>query len=308
MPAWVIKLLAALMPDLKGVIKLLFVGFLLPFAVLYLIVFMPLISYESVPLILPSQVKIYIDAAEKVSQGKVGVDWRPLVAIDAVRFRQNFSKASPEKAEKLANMFIEEIEHTETYTDADGKEYTSSWTEYVLRRREEVESMLGLNAEDRERITRYLAFDLNSFRDVGADMPPGWQPVIKDFLWPVPGVYRITSKFGPRIDPVEGIDGQHDGLDIGAPEGTSVITPKKGKVIVASTLGLTTKGRYIIIRHEDGSETRYYHLNKVLVKDGQDVNAGDTIGLVGSTGKSTGPHLHYEIRMYGQAVDPLKFY
>jgi murein DD-endopeptidase MepM/ murein hydrolase activator NlpD len=121
--------------------------------------------------------------------------------------------------------------------------------------------------------------------------------------WPVRG--EVNSGFGPRISPWNGAPEQHYGLDIGSPPGTPVTAPAAGKVVVAGAGG--DFGRHVVIDHGNGVKSRYGHLKKIEVKAGEHVEKGQRIGLVGSTGRSTGPHLHYEILVAGKAVDPRGF-
>ena len=123
-------------------------------------------------------------------------------------------------------------------------------------------------------------------------------------IWPVKG--HITSKFGPRISPFTGKKAFHSGLDIGSPRGREVKAPASGKVVVAAYD--TRMGNFIRINHGYGIETTYGHLSKVLVKYGHQVQRGDVIGLVGSTGKfSTGPHLHYQVAINDKVVNPVQY-
>ncbi len=117
--------------------------------------------------------------------------------------------------------------------------------------------------------------------------------------------YKLNSGFGPRRDPVNKRKGQHQGVDFGAPMRRPIYAPAPGKVVFAGWRG--RYGRTIEIDHGNGIRTRYGHLKKLLVKKGQDVGHREKIGLVGSSGRSTGPHLHYEIRYKGRAIDPMKF-
>lgn len=122
--------------------------------------------------------------------------------------------------------------------------------------------------------------------------------------WPVPATQRITSSFGYRTISGMGSD-FHRGIDIGAATGTPVVASLSGTVIHASYQG--SYGQLIKIRHENGTETRYAHLSGYNVTVGQTVSRGDTIGFIGSTGNSTGPHLHFEIVIGGSPVDPLYY-
>jgi murein DD-endopeptidase MepM/ murein hydrolase activator NlpD len=119
---------------------------------------------------------------------------------------------------------------------------------------------------------------------------------------PVEG--RITSSYGLRNDPFTGKSRFHKGLDIAAPRGTPIYPRGPGEVIFSGTL--SGYGNIVIIRHPDGVVTRYAHNEKNLVEAGEEVDGTSPIGLVGSTGRATGPHLHYEVLVDGRPVDPLE--
>jgi murein DD-endopeptidase MepM/ murein hydrolase activator NlpD len=121
--------------------------------------------------------------------------------------------------------------------------------------------------------------------------------------WPVQG--RINSEFGDRISPWNGRPERHGGLDIGAPMGTPVMSPAAGTVTLAGSGG--GFGKHVKMDHGNGVRSLYGHLSRLDVKTGDHVEKGQVIGLVGSTGHSTGPHLHYEIRVDGKRVDPRTF-
>ena len=114
--------------------------------------------------------------------------------------------------------------------------------------------------------------------------------------------YRLTSTFGSRVSPITGTRSQHRGLDLAAPHGSDVYASRSGLV---SRIGDDpVYGKYIIIRHDGSWSTLYGHLSQILVKNGAIVQSGALIGKVGSTGASTGPHLHFEIRENDKAIDP----
>ena len=116
--------------------------------------------------------------------------------------------------------------------------------------------------------------------------------------------YRVSSNFNPRrLNPVTGRIAPHKGVDFALPIGTPVLAVGDGEVVMAKNGGAA--GNYVAIRHGRQYMTRYMHLKKVLVKPGQKVKRGDRIALSGNTGRSTGPHLHYEIWINNQAVNPL---
>ena len=120
------------------------------------------------------------------------------------------------------------------------------------------------------------------------------------FSWPVTGT--ITSPFGWRSNPFGGSPEFHQGLDIAAPMGTTVTAAAGGTVIMAQWYG--GYGNYILIDHGGSYSTGYGHLSAMYVASGQSVQRGQAIGAVGSTGQSTGPHLHFEVRIGGKPVDP----
>ena len=115
----------------------------------------------------------------------------------------------------------------------------------------------------------------------------------------------LTSSYGMRVHPILGRRKRHKGIDLAAPTGTPVYATGDGAITRADRS--RTYGLVIYIDHGAELETRYAHLSKLLVADGQDVRKGDLIGYVGSTGRSTGPHLHYEVRVDGVAVNPIPY-
>ena len=118
---------------------------------------------------------------------------------------------------------------------------------------------------------------------------------------------RIASGFGMRIDPVYGTPKMHKGLDFTAPQGTPIYATGDGTVEVAGETG-NGYGNHVLINHGYGYETLYGHMVRVKAREGQKVKRGEVIGWVGSTGKSTGPHCHYEVHINGQEVDPVYFF
>jgi len=123
--------------------------------------------------------------------------------------------------------------------------------------------------------------------------------------WPVPGYTRITSKYGMRTHPITGVYKLHTGVDVGAPMGANFIAAETGVVTKAGYN--SAYGNMVIINHGGGVQTLYAHGSKILVETGQLVAKGDVILKVGSTGYSTGPHAHFEVRVNGKTVDPLPY-
>ena len=131
-----------------------------------------------------------------------------------------------------------------------------------------------------------------------SDCVPGPEALI----WPITG--RITSSYGRRNISVGG-NTFHRGIDIGAANNTPVVAARGGRVTQAGWVG--AYGYAVYLDHTDGSQTRYAHLNKIAVPQGSVVRQGDVIGWVGSSGASTGPHLHFELRQDGRTVNPLGY-
>jgi murein DD-endopeptidase MepM/ murein hydrolase activator NlpD len=125
--------------------------------------------------------------------------------------------------------------------------------------------------------------------------------------WPVPSSYRITSSFGMRKHPILRKNKMHTGVDIGADKGASIVAANSGTVIMAH-YDKNGYGNMVVIDHGGGITTLYAHASKLLVKVGDKVKSGQTIAKVGSTGLSTGNHLHFEVRVNGEPKDPMKGY
>jgi murein DD-endopeptidase MepM/ murein hydrolase activator NlpD len=124
--------------------------------------------------------------------------------------------------------------------------------------------------------------------------------------WPVPEDTPQTSPFGLRIHPILGKEQLHTGVDLSAPIGTLVAATGAGVVLRAGETKVN--GRFVIIDHGRGVTTAYLHNARVLVEEGQRVNAGDFIAMSGNTGRSTGPHVHYQLELDRQPVDPRYFH
>jgi murein DD-endopeptidase MepM/ murein hydrolase activator NlpD len=122
-------------------------------------------------------------------------------------------------------------------------------------------------------------------------------------IWPVKG--PITAGFGQRMDPFTGEGAFHSGIDIGAPSGTKVVAAADGILFLAGPD--SGYGTEVLIDHGYGITTKYGHLSRTYAVVGQEVKRGQVIGAVGTTGRSTGPHLHYEVRIYETAVNPAKY-
>lgn len=126
-----------------------------------------------------------------------------------------------------------------------------------------------------------------------------------EMMWPVPGQYLITSPFGNRLHPISKQYKMHTGIDIAGPKGTPIVAAQTGTVVYANWFG--SYGKAIIVDHGGGITTLYAHNDAINVSVGSVVKKGDNIALLGSTGYSTGPHLHFEVRINGEYVEPLTY-
>jgi len=133
----------------------------------------------------------------------------------------------------------------------------------------------------------------------------GSQYVGGTFAWPAPGYYTITSPYGMRLHPVIKSYRNHSGMDIGAPMGSYAIAANDG--VVTKSMYSNSYGNMIMIDHGGGVTTLYAHGSELIARVGDKVKRGDAIMKVGSTGWSTGPHLHFEIRINGQTIDPYPY-
>ncbi|WP_227766362.1 M23 family metallopeptidase [Zhaonella formicivorans] len=311
------RAIIALFPP-EDIVKMILTVILLPILFLSLFLVGPTLILMKIPLAGPVELKYYQDAAEKINREMQDVeeppwtslDWRKLVAVDAVLFQQRFNLASPERAQWLAEKFtrIVEEKRTEKRWDSEKQEYV---TKTVVVQRyvtfDEVLQELGIY-DKKQMVENYLSVDLSLLANVdeGIDTEGDFSPVEGNFTWPLPGYYRVSSKFGPRIHPVTGKNSFHRGIDLPAPRGTKIVAAKDG--IVVGTSYSPVEGKTVVIKHDFGF-TRYAHMDSFAVTRGQKVKAGEKIGEVGSTGFfSTGAHLHFEVRPDNKPADPLQFF
>lgn len=126
------------------------------------------------------------------------------------------------------------------------------------------------------------------------------------FIWPLKNNKTITSMYGGRIHPITGRANNHTGVDIAAPGGTAILAAKSGVVLTSAYN--SSYGNYVVVTHSNGQSTLYAHMSRRAVSEGAAVKQGQTIGYVGSTGSSTGNHLHFEVRVNGNRTDPLNYF
>lgn len=145
-------------------------------------------------------------------------------------------------------------------------------------------------------------------REVAADKAALYSKYTYDggmFTWPCPSYTRISDNYGMRMHPTLGIQKMHNGIDLAAPGGSAILAAYKGTVVAAAYEG--SMGNYIMINHGGGLYTIYMHCSALYVSKGQDVKAGTKIAAVGSTGRSTGNHLHFGVRLNGAYVSPWNY-
>lgn len=165
-----------------------------------------------------------------------------------------------------------------------------------------INTLNNLSSRIKSQKTSYTEIDkLVNNKELLLSHTPAIQPVSNKDL------SRLASGFGHRIDPIYKTVKMHAGLDFAAPQGTPIYATADGKV---TTSGNTSNGygNHVVINHGYGYETLYGHMVKVKAKPGDPVKRGEVIGWVGSTGKSTGPHCHYEVHKNGQKINPVYFF
>ena len=182
----------------------------------------------------------------------------------------------------------------------------------VLARKEEFQSQVDVLEQESAAIAETLrqraaareaarqSADPDDVASALADLPES----TGQLLFPVPGA-PITSSFGYRIHPIYGDARLHTGIDIGASTGDSILAAADGVVVSTGSLG--GYGNATVIEHGGGMATLYGHQSAILVSPGDRVTAGEVIGRVGCTGACTGPHLHFEVRIEGEPVNPIPY-
>ncbi len=166
----------------------------------------------------------------------------------------------------------------------------------LIQDEEALQEAVAIRAAEQAEIDRIIErLELSKLAYVGGD-----------FIWPVPSSYRITSPFGYRPELAYlGAGSFHNGMDIGANWGEDVLAAQSGTVVTATTMW--GYGNVLMIDHGGGMVTVYGHLSEIYVSQGQDVQVGDVVAAIGSTGISTGPHLHFEVRDNGERKDPMEY-
>ncbi len=224
---------------------------------------------------------------------------------------QNTSQAQlKEISKKIETLFLSELlkimfANTSFNKDRTTSTYMTAVIPEIAQMMAEREMGIGRFFMENQALERSISInkkiDLKPFPTEKRDEKQALSALPQKITLPVPG--KLTSSFGMRIDPIDGKYRHHNGIDIAVPEGTPVRAAMSGKVIYSGySKGY---GNCVIIEHENGLQTVYGHNSKNLVKVGDRVTQETVVALSGSTGRVTGPHLHFEVRKDGKPVNPI---
>ena len=260
------------------------------------------------------------DAIAAVRDMMEGNDSLDEIRVKAVFYALYFGEDAPSRRahRQFVDCFVTYEERTRTIATEDGAESEESCTVAIPvagmpEVYENIEGALGLQITDEQKANADSVYDLVRYGVAGGseDWIPGAEvPFIgvDGFCSPIGADWegRVTSEFGSRIDPISHRLKNHTGMDMAVPTGTPIRAALPGTVTV-SKYNAGGYGYYVMIDHGNGLATLYGHCSRLLVQAGQTVEAGDIIALSGSTGRSTGPHLHFEVRVHGERTDPRKY-
>lgn len=271
-------------------------------------------------------------------QGDSNIEWKDVLAVYAVKTTTSEDNAfevvtiNEEKLDLLRGIMNDMnkltgvvtpkvVAQTVVTTDEDGNSIKT--IEYVTKKvltvniirlsAEQIIELYNFNAEQKKQLNELMSDD---YTDLWNELIGGSGEIIMSgsswvskgyFTWPLPETFTITSYFGTRVDPISGVVKTHGGTDIAAPGGTPILAAADGTVVVAS-YDADGYGFYVKLKHDDTYSTIYGHCSALLVSAGQTVKQGQVIAKVGSTGYSTGNHLHFEVIQNGVRVDALSFY
>ncbi len=248
----------------------------------------------------------YLDVllkAENLVDALTRMDMIQLIVQSDVELLKNISEQKSQVEEIKDDQEVERLELTAIINNLNAKQ---NEVMIASRSKEVYMSSLSSNIEEMQRQEAAMEEQSNQIeRDILAAQR-AVEYVGGELGWPLPGYYQITSNFGGRADPITGAWTTHGGTDIRAPYGTSIVSANDGVVIFAGWHW--SYGNYVIVDHGGGIATLYAHCSKLLVGKGQAVLRGDKVALVGSTGYSTGNHLHFEVRVNGVRKDAMTYY
>jgi len=219
---------------------------------------------------------------------------------NSLRSQFNTLMASYENLQKVAHQTDEQLATLQLF---------ASQVSLAYGIKQKLEGPDGISAEGRlvptfqESLEEYNFLRSASYSRSFRNYPHVWQVNSRPSLWPVDG--RLRGFFGRRTDPFSGEGAFHRGVDILAPVGTPVRATADG--VVRHAEFMSSFGRIVIIDHGGGLQTYYAHMSRFAVVAGQEIRRGELLGYVGISGRATAPHLHYEVRQHGNAVNPYSF-
>lgn len=222
--------------------------------------------------------------------------------------------AAREEAERVRNEYLsvknEYKEHLDVLNAEQGKleRQIAEADALIISLEEDTESAIAeyeISIASEDEMAKYLdEMSLQYAHEQDAELRGVYSD--SQFIWPVPSCTLLTSPYGYRIHPILDYERLHAGLDIGAKFGEEIIAADGGTVLIAEYSD--SYGNFVLIDHGDRYSTAYGHMSEIAVEAGQEVKQGELIGYIGSTGWSTGPHLHFEIRLDGERIDPEEFF
>ena len=230
-------------------------------------------------------------------------DKRIVEEYKALKAQIETQKAALESDRKDKQDYADDLEQAYEEIEAQKKEYKAL--------KAKVDSDLALKKAEAERMLREQD-EINdeiaalSRQETAASGGGGGKVYSRSLVWPCPSYSRISSQYGYRTHPISGTRKLHKGLDIAASSGNPVIAAASGTVV--KSYFSSSYGNYVVISHGGGLMTAYAHMTRRLVSAGQTVAAGQQVGTVGSTGNSTGPHLHFEVYVGGSTTNPMNYF
>ena len=222
--------------------------------------------------------------------------------------------AAREEAERVRNEYLsvknEYKEHLDVLNAEQGRleRQIAEADALIISLEEDTESAIAeyeISIASEDKMAKYLdEMSLQYAHEQDAELRGVYSD--SQFIWPVPSCTLLTSPYGYRTHPILDYERLHAGLDIGAKFGEEIIAADGGTVLIAEYSD--SYGNFVLIDHGDRYSTAYGHMSEISVEAGQEVKQGELIGYIGSTGWSTGPHLHFEIRLDGERIDPEEFF
>ena len=240
--------------------------------------------------------------AKKIAQAKKIEKEEKLADLNITLEELEVKKA---ENERLAEAKNDQIERFAALIKEAGKK-VSEYDLEIVKKEEYIDELIAeAERQERERRAREAAARQAELANNVSDDPAAGKISASGMIWPMPSSSYITSGFGYRKEVMAGSGTFHNGIDIAVNAGAPILAAKAGRVISASYH--YSMGNHVILDHGNGVYTIYMHSSKLLVSVGQEVTQGETIALVGSTGMSTGPHLHFSVKLSGQYVNPLNY-